>query len=125
MDSSIKQLDEIMSEISSSGMGCQKLSKLLNNFLIQREKEKLTLFPLGFDNGTQVNDHGNEDHDHEILNHENENEDHRNGSGDTENGSGNKSGETEMDSEELHRGGHFVKILSMGLYHYDYHLNRL
>ena len=43
LDSSIKQLNELLSNISSS-IG---FSRILNNFVIQKEKEKLTIFPLG------------------------------------------------------------------------------
>ena len=43
MDNSIKQLNELLSNISSS-IG---FSRILNNFVIQKEKEKLTIFPLG------------------------------------------------------------------------------
>ena len=46
MDSSIKQLNELLSKISSS-IG---FSRTYNNFVIQKEKEKLTIFPLGIGN---------------------------------------------------------------------------
>ena len=50
LDSRIKQLNEIMSNISSS-LG---FSKIINNFIIQKEKEKLTIIPLGIGNGRFV-----------------------------------------------------------------------
>ena len=46
LDSSIKQLNELLSKISSS-IG---FSRTVNNFVIQKEKEKLTIFPLGVGN---------------------------------------------------------------------------
>ena len=48
LESSIEQLTEILSKISSS-VG---FSKIINNFVIQKEKEKLTIFPL--DIGTDI-----------------------------------------------------------------------
>ena len=44
LDSSIKQLNEIISKISKS-VGSQTV---LKNFVIQKEKEKLTIIPLGW-----------------------------------------------------------------------------
>ena len=46
LEFSIKQLNEILSKISSS-IG---YSRIFNNFVIQKEKEKLTIFPLGVGN---------------------------------------------------------------------------
>ena len=43
LESSMKQLNEIMSKISSS-LG---YSRIFENFVLQKEKEKLTIFPLG------------------------------------------------------------------------------
>ena len=43
LEFSIKQLNEILSKISSS-IG---YSRIFNNFVVQKEKEKLTIFPLG------------------------------------------------------------------------------
>ena len=43
LESSMKQLSEIMSKISSS-LG---YSRIFDNFVLQKEKEKLTIFPLG------------------------------------------------------------------------------
>ena len=44
LDTSVTQLNEIISKISSS-IG---YSGILKNFVIQKEKEKLTIFPLGW-----------------------------------------------------------------------------
>ena len=43
LEFSMKQLSEIMSKISSS-LG---YSRIFDNFVLQKEKEKLTIFPLG------------------------------------------------------------------------------
>ena len=65
-------MTEILSKISSS-VG---FSKIINNFVIQKEKEKLTIFPLVMVNDTEKNeneDNGTEDHGND-----------KNGSGDHE-----------------------------------------
>ena len=69
MESSLKQLTEILSKISSS-VG---FSKVINNFVIQKEREKLTLFPL-----VDVNDNEKNDLENGSGNHENESGDNEN-----------------------------------------------
>ena len=58
----------------SSSVG---FSKIINNFVIQKEKEKLTIFPLVTVNDNEKNENG----DHGIENNGN----NENGSGDHEN----------------------------------------
>ena len=54
LESSIEQLTEILSKISSS-VG---FSKIINNFAIQKEKEKLTIFPLVMVNDNKKKENG-------------------------------------------------------------------
>ena len=96
LESSIEQLTEILSKISSS-VG---FSKIINNFVIQKEKEKLTIFPLGIGNDKEKNDHENGDHGIKSGNHEN-------GSGYHKSGNGDGDDENHKELKQFLKGGHY------------------